>query len=150
MSWTSWILLSIAILIGYQFFAWFNTKRLCAINVVHAALTYRTLDAGGAGGVDGQVANICRRLGIDTELLGESFPFNSTSTKGVVESPAIVYAFRSIAMNELGISPSDSDLSRWYVLRNPFNAALAQKAIAKYRKRYEQKYGITLGELDSI
>jgi hypothetical protein len=146
MTWLLWIGIAVACFIGYQLVAWYNTKRISALNAVHAALTYRTLNAGQAGSVDGKIVNICHRLGVDIALLGESFPI-STSSSGVGAS-AVVYAFRSLAMYELGIQSVDSDLPRWYVLRNPLNAALAVNEISKYREKYELKHGISLVEFD--
>lgn len=146
MTWLNWIFVTVAGLIAHQILGWYYTKRISALNVVHAALTYRTFSAGQAGSVDGQVANICYRMGIDIARLGDSFPANENPSG--VGGPAVVYAFRSLAMYELDIPPVDSDLREWHVLRNPFNAAFAVSQVQKFRKKYELKYDISLVELD--
>ena len=138
MSWLWWTLaVVVGLVVVYKLLSKFN-RYITAQNVVMAAITYRTLDFGKMGAVDGTVSNICFRLRINEDL---------------VESPmvgglAVRYAFRSLAMYELGIEPADDAFKRWYVLRNPFNAMFARKEIAAARARYEKKHGVVLDELD--
>lgn len=128
---------------------WFNTKRVAARNAVYAALTYRGLDAGQQGAVDGTVVNICQRLRIDASSLGHPFPGSDPTDGPTLSSPAAVFAFRSLAMHELGIPAVGTKDHRWYVLRNPFVATLAKDQVLKFRKRVEAAHGVSLNELDA-
>ncbi len=152
-AWATWgfsaaVAVALAGVVIYKL-VWFNTKRLAARNAVYAALTYRGLDAGQRGAVDGTVVNICQRLRIDTASLGEPFPGSDAIDHPTLSSPAAVFAFRSLAMHELGIPAVGTKDPRWYVLRNPFVATLAKGQILKFRKRVEAEYGVRLTELDA-
>lgn len=138
MNWLGWTVTAIVAVVLFYELRWKITRYTTAQNVVMAAITYRTLDAGKMGAVDGTVTNICFRLRINEDLV------DGPMAGGL----AVRYALRSLAMYELGIHPADDALKRWYVLRNPFNAMLAQKEIASARARYEKKHGVVLEELD--
>jgi hypothetical protein len=86
------------------------------------------------------------RLGIDA--LGPPYPGSEKSSLSSMSNPAVVFAFRSLAMHELGIPPVGTKVSKWYVLRNPFTTKLAGEAVNKYRQRVERDFGVTLNELN--
>lgn len=130
------------LLIGY------NTKRLAARNAVYAALTYRTLTAEQQGAVDGTVVRICQRLRIDASTLGPPFPGGEQADGPTLSSPAAVFAFRSLAMHELGIPPVGASVPKWYVIRNPFFATLARDQVRAFRRQVEAEYRVSLDELD--
>ncbi len=126
----------------------YNTKRISARNAVYSALTFRQLSQAQKTSIDAQVKKILARGKLDVDVLGAPYTNDGASSPSSLSTPAVVFAFRSLAMHELKIPPIGTKVAKWYVLRNPFNTKFAGRHIKKYRQKVLRETGINLTELD--
>lgn len=142
----------LGLFVTWYAFALYNGPRMAARNAVYAALTCRQFDFGELGAIDAGVTRICERIGVDPSRLGPAFPMSSPLPTEVerrlFNQPANVFSLRALAMHECGIPPVGTKVPKWYVVRNPFWAAAAPRALQRYRKRVLKEHGVDLIELD--
>jgi hypothetical protein len=119
---------------GYAVYSFWRGRRIVAWNVVNAALTMRSLDAGRQRQVEQAAHDLLPGYRMTEEA------FRSLA-------PAVRYALYSMAFREMGIAPVEAS-QPFRKLDSPYLARSSTEHIRFVRILMEGQHGVSLTELD--